>query len=1014
MAQSDIVPVIVTFDMPALALDSGLANDPAFAVETRLAQQRAIIARTTGLERVAAGLDRIDTSGSHLRREFRTIPAVSMFLDAQQIAALSADPSVASIVLDRLNAPSTDGTIPLIGASTLHSSGMTGSGTAIAILDTGVDHEHPMFSGRISESACFSTTIVADQVASFCPGGVAVDTSTADAGDDCPYTGDTATAVDGCGHGTHVAGTAAGSSWVDPGTGDTLIGVAPGSGIIAVQVFSQFNSSATCSGFGASTPCTLSYNSDQVAALEWLFTNRVALGVSSINMSLGGGQFANHCTSDSRVTVITNLRNAGVATVIASGNNGYNDAVGAPACIEPAITVGATTDADVVASFSNSSYVVDLLAPGVAINSAEPTIDDTPPGRARSIQGTSMATPHVAGAVALLVAANPNASLLDIETALEQTGVAVTESPSGLVRPRIRVDLAHTLLQNIPIPANDNFANATALAGGSTSVAGTNRFATSEVGEPTHAGVSNAQSVWWTWTAPASGSTTIDLSGSSFDTVIHVYTGSAVNALASVASDDDGGVGQTSSVTFTATVGTTYRIAVAGLGTENGTISLNLNQQSEGRTLIVSRAGAGSGLIASDIAGIACGADCREVYDSGTMVMLTATADAGSHFTGWAGASAGPCTGSTSTSCTVTISFAAVNEIIATFSPSNMYTVSAMASGLGQGYFADGGGTPICNGGACTQSVANNGSVTIVATPNAGSTFSSWTSGGCPTPGSATCTMTVTSDQLLTAQFNISAPPPAVAAAILPSARSLTAGGGPVTAFATVLTDGNPAQNCRFNTQGLGELQFTARERRHGGELGPEMELFDIAANGRMDLLLEVAAPPGAEPRALDVFLALTCLESQLAVIPNVNTLHLTIDEVPGTDLLSIAATPTGDGVLWMDNDRMSGAFSVAAMDLAAGHSDVFSISVDDGGQNVPLGMSLCVTDAGGACLTPRAYHLFYPANGKAPFFVAVFVRGEPGTALLFDPALVRSFVRFHDEEGVVRSLTSVALGVRN
>ena len=441
LATSERVPVIVIFDLPEFEAD-GL-DGPAFdaAADARIARQREVIERALGVS--SATLSAPAAQGSPLRREYRSVAMVSMYLSEDEIDALLADPSVADIQLDRPVPPLSNGTIPLIGANTLHSAGLTGAGSTIAILDTGVDHEHPMFSGRILESACFSST-VSGEATSLCPAGAASDTTTADAGDDCAYTGDTGTVIAGCGHGTHVAGIAAGASFVDTGTGDTLIGVAPGANIVAVQVFSNFT--AYCAGFGLAVPCALSYTSDQIAALDWLYTNRATLGLTSINMSLGGGNNTTFCNADSRYTVINNLRTAGVATAIASGNSGYDNAVGAPGCIEPAITVGATDDSDVVASFSNSATMVDMLAPGVSVNSAEPTINDTLPGRARSISGTSMATPHVAGAFALLRAANPSATVQDIETALENTGLSVTESPSGLVRPRIRVNLAHAAL----------------------------------------------------------------------------------------------------------------------------------------------------------------------------------------------------------------------------------------------------------------------------------------------------------------------------------------------------------------------------------------------------------------------------------------------------------------------------------------------------------------------------------------------------------------------------------------
>jgi len=132
-------------------------------------------------------------------------------------------------------------------------------------------------------------------------------------------------------------------------------------------------------------------------------------------------------------------------------------------------------------------------------------------------------------------------------------------------------------------PGNDNFANATtiSLASGSTQTTGSSLYATKETGEPDHdpgSGVGGA-SVWWKWTAPANGSMTITTQGSKFDTLMGVYTGSAVTSLALVGNNDDAesGVSRYSSVSFTATSGVTYAIAVDGWDAASGPVTLNLN-----------------------------------------------------------------------------------------------------------------------------------------------------------------------------------------------------------------------------------------------------------------------------------------------------------------------------------------------------------------------------------------------------------------------------------------------------
>lgn len=128
-------------------------------------------------------------------------------------------------------------------------------------------------------------------------------------------------------------------------------------------------------------------------------------------------------------------------------------------------------------------------------------------------------------------------------------------------------------------PINDNFLNAFMLSGDSISTTGSNVDATGELGEPNHAfvnfGGSDTNSVWWTWTAAGDGTVVIDTLGSSFDTSLAIYTGTQVNELMVVASNDDT-FGLQSQVIFDAVAGQTYQIAVDGFGANVGNITLNL------------------------------------------------------------------------------------------------------------------------------------------------------------------------------------------------------------------------------------------------------------------------------------------------------------------------------------------------------------------------------------------------------------------------------------------------------
>ncbi len=144
-----------------------------------------------------------------------------------------------------------------------------------------------------------------------------------------------------------------------------------------------------------------------------------------------------------------------------------------------------------------------------------------------------------------------------------------TENP--LLRPKLVI-----LYTAEATPANDLFTNRIAITGTYNTVNGANVGATKETGEPNHAGNSGGKSVWWTWTAPGSGLVTITTDGSSFDTTLAVYTGTAVGSLILMNEDDDGGEGWCSRVVFNAIAGTTYQIAVDGFGGASGGVTLSV------------------------------------------------------------------------------------------------------------------------------------------------------------------------------------------------------------------------------------------------------------------------------------------------------------------------------------------------------------------------------------------------------------------------------------------------------
>lgn len=356
--------------------------------------------------------------------KFETIPGLAMDVNESALVTLLTDPGVASVEEDVPVPPTLYDSIPLIDADNAWAAGYTGSGQTVAILDTGVNKYHPFLSGKVVSEACYSTTSSTYGSTSLCPGEVSSSTASG-SGLDCDPS------ISGCGHGTHVAGIAAGKNGAS--SGGTISGVARDANVIAVKVFSRFDGYTYCS----SSPCVLSYTSDQIRGLERVYALRNSFAIASVNMSLGGDRYYSYCDGDSRKAIIDNLRNAGIATVISSGNNGYSDSMGAPGCISSAISVGATTKSDGVASYSNVASFLDLFAPGSDICASVNSGSNCGANYGFK-SGTSMAAPHVTGAWAVLKQRNGTASVSTVESALKSTGVAI--GGRGLNKPRIDVD----------------------------------------------------------------------------------------------------------------------------------------------------------------------------------------------------------------------------------------------------------------------------------------------------------------------------------------------------------------------------------------------------------------------------------------------------------------------------------------------------------------------------------------------------------------------------------------------
>ena len=214
--------------------------------------------------------------------------------------------------------------------------------------------------------------------------------------------GDGQNGVDCMGHGSHVAGTIAGTTY----------GLAKGAKVIGVRVLD-------CQGSGSTESV--------IAGIDWVTKNAKKPAVA--NMSLGGG------ADDALDAAVKASVASGVTYAVAAGNESADACQGSPAREPSAITVGATDDQDQKATFSNWGKCVDLFAPGVDITS----VGITDPEATAKMSGTSMATPHVAGGVALYLADHPDATPADVAKALVDTstpdkvGDPGTGSPNKLL-----------------------------------------------------------------------------------------------------------------------------------------------------------------------------------------------------------------------------------------------------------------------------------------------------------------------------------------------------------------------------------------------------------------------------------------------------------------------------------------------------------------------------------------------------------------------------------------------------
>lgn len=345
--------------------------------------------------------------------DYSVLPIMHVRINsAKALEKLSQNKRILSIDENRATKTCLTQSLPLIERDSAQVASYNGANTTVAVLDTGVDYSHPAF-GSCSAPRGSCKVVYAQDFAR------------------------TDNALDDQGHGTNVAA--------------IVLGVAPRAKIAALDVF------RTDGG---------AYISDIIKAINWCVANKAVYNIASINMSLGGGQFTAPINPiDSFGVAIQRAVDAGIVVVAASGNEGYISSMAFPAAYSNVVSVGAVYDADLgevrwrtctdastaadkVTCFSNSASFLTMLAPGAIINAADVVMG-----------GTSQATPHVAGAVAVLRAAYPTDSVEQTVTRLRR-GKSVTDSRNGATFPRLDLSASVDNQSGYTLVANVNPAGA--------------------------------------------------------------------------------------------------------------------------------------------------------------------------------------------------------------------------------------------------------------------------------------------------------------------------------------------------------------------------------------------------------------------------------------------------------------------------------------------------------------------------------------------------------------------------
>ncbi|EDN69260.1 Peptidase S8 and S53, subtilisin, kexin, sedolisin [Beggiatoa sp. PS] len=375
-------------------------------------------------------LSQLPINSLTLKHRYSHVPALAGTITQAALDILANHPQVFSVNLDDIDTIQLAESVPLIQADSVHqmtSTPFTGNGITVAVIDTGIDTDHP----DLADSYCWTTLSL--PIAACPPTNTANESNSAE---------------DDQGHGTHVSGIITAKGSVAPK------GTAPDAQIVAVKV---------CNASGS---CPVS---DAIKGLDWLLENITTQPIQIVNLSLASTTIetlyqdicdtANQAYADAVNLLVTQ----GVTVFAASGNKGCYNRIGRPACLSNTIAIGATYDsnvtskvwgtnkecqkdsqsacidtstADQIGCFSNSNYLLDILAPGAMITSSK--FDGTTDVKG----GTSQASPMAAGVAALMLEANSSLTPNCIKNIMQQTGVNILDSRNNLSFPRIDALLA--------------------------------------------------------------------------------------------------------------------------------------------------------------------------------------------------------------------------------------------------------------------------------------------------------------------------------------------------------------------------------------------------------------------------------------------------------------------------------------------------------------------------------------------------------------------------------------------